>query len=146
MMRWAFLFIGLLISAPAIAEPSAAEIERAKELYTNGRALFAEGDYENAMIAFEAAYAIDQQPLLLYNMASALERSGKLKEAVEKLNKYRAFAKTDERDQLERRIRNLEKRIEEQANEPGLDPALLDPDPDPVEVDPDPDPIPTKNP
>jgi tetratricopeptide (TPR) repeat protein len=120
----------LLLLFTAFAQPTEDELTRAKELYANGETLYSEGDYENALVAFEAAYDLAPAPLLNFNMANTLERLGRFKEALDKLSAYRAFAPADERETLERRIRNMERRIEEQ---PHLEPDPV-PNPKPVVV------------
>lgn len=117
-----------LAAIPALAQehpeegaPSGAlseeTIARAKELFQNGTLLYDEGSYDAAVAAFREAYELTREPLMLYNMASALERMGAWQEAVDALDGYRAFAPADERDILERRIRALEKRVEEKRDQ-----------------------------
>lgn len=86
--------------------------ERAEQLYYNGEALYEEGQYEAAILAFEEAYRLSGEPLLLYNIANAYERLGELDHAIDYLTRYRAFAPPDERESLRRRVRNLERRME----------------------------------
>lgn len=104
---------------------------RAMELYDNGVVLYDEGLYEDAIVAWESAYRLSERPALLYNVANAEERLGRYQEALDHLNRYRAYATADERVTLDRRITNLERRLEEQAlrvNEtplPGPAPAFI---------------------
>ena len=76
----------LLVALCWAADPTDEELGRAKELFANGSALYEEGDYEHALVAFEAAYELSPAPLLLFNMANTLERMGSLEAALEKLN------------------------------------------------------------
>lgn len=103
------LLLTLLIST-AHAEGDDA---RARELYENGAILYDEGRYEDAVAAWNEAYRISQRPGLLYNIANAEERLGRYKEALDHLNRYRAFAEVSERETLDRRIANLERRLSE---------------------------------
>jgi len=104
----------LLVTAFWFATPAwADDLVRAQELYENGARLYDEGLYEEAIAAFEAAYTLSKLPELYYNIANAYERLAKWQEALDALNKYRAFAPTDERETLDRRMRNLERRINE---------------------------------
>lgn len=140
-MRSVLLLCAALWVAPAALAQSEADEARAKELFDNGSILYDEGRYEEAVSAFEAAYALSKKPLLLYNMASALERMGRWDEALEALNGYRAFATADERDTIERRIRSIEERIEErlaEAPEPVAEPEPVVPEPEP---EPAPEPV-----
>lgn len=103
----------LLSIALAQADP---DMVRAKELYDNGAILYEEGEYEQAIVAWQAAYELSQEPLLYYNIANAYERLGRYDEAIDALAQYRAFAPSGERDALDRRLRNLEKRRDEVAS------------------------------
>lgn len=97
----------------AAQEPADASEERARELYQNGAILYEEGRYEEAILAWEAAYKLSSRPQLLFNIANAEERLGHWREALDYLNQYRAYARAEEREVLERRMRNLEARIAE---------------------------------
>lgn len=107
------MFWASLAAAPALAADDA----RAKELYQNGVVLFEEGRYEDAVTAWKAAYELSGRPALLFNLASAYERLGQWKQAWDVLNQYRAFARAEEREKLDRRIRNLRERIDAQQPE-----------------------------
>lgn len=102
---------------PVEAEPTAeeAEMERAKTLFENGRALFKEARYREAIAAWEACYELTGRNELFYNLANAHERLAEYEESIAALNRYRAFAKADEKVELERRIDNLERLAEEKA-------------------------------
>lgn len=103
---------------------------RARELFQNGAILYDEGRYEEAVLAFEEAYRLSGRPALLFNIANALERLGRWQEALDVLSRYRAYAKAEERETLDRRIVNLERRIAEAAASPPP------PTPTPVVVEP----------
>jgi tetratricopeptide (TPR) repeat protein len=91
--------------------PSESDMARAKELFENGQILYQEGRYEQAIQAWEEAYRLSGRAELLYNVSSAYEKAGKYREAIDALNKYRVYAKADERETLDRRIRALEERL-----------------------------------
>lgn len=114
----------LLVSvAPSVRADEASDA-RARELFDNGALLYEEGRYEDAVAAWQMAYELSPKPLLLFNIANAQERLGRYQEALDSLNRYRAFAPKDERKILDRRITNLEKRVEEQKawETPAYDP------------------------
>lgn len=90
-----------------------ADDARARELFQNGAALYDEGRYEDAIAAWREAWRLSGRPLLLFNMANAAERLGRWSEAAALLNRYRAFAPEEEREVLERRIVNIERRAKE---------------------------------
>lgn len=99
-----------LLSGVALAQDDDA---RARELYDNGAILYEEGRYEDAVAAFSEAYRLSGRPALLFNIANAQERLGLWVEAHETLSRYRAYATADERETLDRRIANLERRMSE---------------------------------
>lgn len=106
---------------PLLAQAQAEDDEsRARELFQNGVILYEEAQYEDAIIAWREAYRLSEAPVLLFNISDAWERLGNLEEALSFLNRYRALAPADERETLDRRIRNLERRLaaeEERARE-----------------------------
>lgn len=94
--------------------PSAADLEKAKRLYENGSRLYEEAQYEASIVAFREALQLTGQNELLYNISSAQERMGDLKAAIETLNTYRVYATEDEQASLDRKLRTLERRLDEQ--------------------------------
>lgn len=111
---------------PAPADASAANLERARELHENGRALFDEGAYEQAILAWQEAYDLTKRHALLYNIAGAAERMADYDRAIQALTTYRAFASEDEKDSLARRMRSLERQRDEaeaKASQPAAAPA-----------------------
>lgn len=114
-MHRALSLILLLVAlaTPALAQGTG-EDQRAKELYENGAVLYEEGRYEDAIEAWQEAYRLSKRPLLLFNIANAQERIGLWRDALETLNRYRAFATAGERDVLDRRMNNIERRVAEQ--------------------------------
>lgn len=122
------LLVALGSARPAIAqdtEPTADDL-RAREIYRNGATLYSEGNYEEAIVAFEEAYRLSGRHELLINVANAQERLGEIEAAIEALNRYRIFAHPDERASLARRVESLQARL---AAPPELEP---EPAPDPV--------------
>lgn len=117
----ALVGLGLLAATPAAhAQPKgdkAATDVHAKELFAKGDTAYAEGRYEEALAAFQEAYALSGRPQLLFNVSNALERLGRYAEAVEALEKYLASGKARERDVVQKRLANLKKRVEEQKKE-----------------------------
>lgn len=107
------LLLGAILLPSSLVSAQDQEMERAIELFENGAILYDEGQYEQAVSAWEESYRISGEPLILYNMANAHERLNHLEHALELYNEYRAYATSDERETLERRIRNLERRVEE---------------------------------
>lgn len=104
------LLLCLLVGTASADETDDA---RARELYDNGATLYDEGRYEDAIAAWEEAYRLSNRATLLFNIAQAEERLGRYREALDHLNRYRAFASSSERETLDRRIANLERRLAE---------------------------------
>lgn len=99
-----------------VVEPSAEDIERARELYDNGVALYEEGSYQGAAMAFQRAYELSEDNNLLYNIALAYDRMDEFEKAIEYLDRYRALAPQSERAELERRKKSLVTRLERQRD------------------------------
>lgn len=106
--------VSLPEAPPAGYTPSPADDARARELYENGAMLYDEGRYEDAVAAWTEAYRLSGRPLLLFNMANASERLGRYAEAMALLSRYRAYAPSEEREILDRRIRNIEARLDDE--------------------------------
>lgn len=122
LLRASLLPASLLLVAPVARaqdelepeERNLTDDERARELYLRGDRLYAEGSYDEAVIAFEQAYELSRRPPLLYDMANALERLGRYEEALHRLNQYVPSAPDHQRATVLKRIRSLEARAEEQ--------------------------------
>lgn len=107
-------------AAPAAEPPTNAELTEAatreaeaRELFILGDRLYAEGDYEAALRAFERAYAISGRPALRYNMANAHERLGQYREALIALVDYLPHVKGENAEVVQRRILQLDARTDE---------------------------------
>lgn len=103
------------------AQPSAerelSADERARELYLRGDRLYAEGSYDDAIVALKEAYDLSRRPALLFNIANAYERLGRYEEALLYLNQYAPSAPEHQQHIVLKRIRALEQRAEERRNE-----------------------------
>jgi tetratricopeptide (TPR) repeat protein len=106
--------------------PTLTPDERARELYLRGDRLYAEGSYGEAVTAFQRAYELSRRPVLLYDMANALERLGRYEEALQQLNAYAPHAPEHQRHTVLKRINSLEARAEEQHRKEG--PARANPE------------------
>jgi tetratricopeptide (TPR) repeat protein len=115
------VFSALVVAAPASAQskkkPAAEQNEgdaEARRLFKEGDKLYAEGDYEGAVRAFEKSYELSRQPALKYNLANAYERLARYEEALNALKEYEPHAAADERDVVKRRVGKLQERAEQQ--------------------------------
>jgi tetratricopeptide (TPR) repeat protein len=97
--------------ALAALAQSPEELEQAKQLFRNGATLYGEGQYEEAIRAFQLAWELSGNPKLLFNIAGAQERLGDLRASRDTLLQYRIFASEDEQVVLDRRLRSLEQRL-----------------------------------
>lgn len=82
----------------APAEGEAAQPD-ARELFLRGQAAYERGDYEDAVAAWEAGYALDPRPLLQYNLGQAYERLGELPKAVGAFEAYLEHASPSDPNQ-----------------------------------------------
>ncbi len=120
----------VLLSVPAIAhaeeptksypdcgrEPTDAEVQAAKGAFQAGNASFNEADYSRAIDYWEDAYRRDctANPLLL-NLARAYELAGRKRQAVVALETFLSREPSSgEKDQINRRVEVLKKKIAEE--------------------------------
>jgi tetratricopeptide (TPR) repeat protein len=111
MLRRLALLSLLAFSQSAFAKT---DDERARDLFRNGKMLFDEERYEEALKAFEEAYKLSERHLLLYNIASTHEKLGDFEKAQKLLYEYRIYAPPEDQESLRLKIEGLEKSIEEQ--------------------------------
>ncbi len=92
--RWISLLLGAWLYALFIPDPVAAQaaepaaLEQAARMFDRGVAFAQEGSYEQAVIAFEQAYALSRSPEVLYNLGMAYVATGRAVEASEALTRY----------------------------------------------------------
>jgi tetratricopeptide (TPR) repeat protein len=76
-------------AAPAVpAELTDAQREQARAAYARGQALFAEGKFADALVAFDEAYAAAPNPVVLLSTAECDVQLGKLEDAYGVLQRY----------------------------------------------------------
>src|SRR5262245_2865864 len=80
-------FAVLLLSAGARAE-TAQEVERAKNHFEAGRALFQLGEYQRAAREFEAGNQIAPRPRFLLNMGHCYRKLGQREKAVDAFRSF----------------------------------------------------------
>jgi tetratricopeptide repeat protein len=109
-----------IASAQERAQPNERELtpdERARELFLRGDRLYAEGNYDEAIVALKEAYDLSHRPALLFNIANAYERLGRYEEALLYLNQYAPSAPDHQQHIVLKRIRALELRAEERRRQ-----------------------------
>ncbi len=79
------LALSLLIAAPALADPTAADIESGKVAYRDGKTLRDQGDLTGALAKFKAAYAMVPTPITALEVGKTQIALGHLVEAREVL-------------------------------------------------------------
>ncbi|MEN0064091.1 MAG: tetratricopeptide repeat protein [Myxococcota bacterium] len=102
-------------------EDAGVEDHQAMSIFDNGRRLYDEGQYEQAIVAFERALELSSRPELYFDIANAKERLGDLQGAIDALMMYRIYAEPIEQDILRARVDALRARLaaaEMQALEP----------------------------
>lgn len=75
-------------SALDVPDADAPRGSDAQELFRQGREAFANGDYEPAKKRFEAAFAADARPEILYDIGACLEKMGRREEAAATYERY----------------------------------------------------------
>lgn len=103
--------------APAEAAtegPALSAQEQAAQFFNEGREAFRDKKFRTAADKFRAAYNLDPAPILLYNLARAAEEMGDPEASIEHYRNYinRVGPDAEDRDEVERRIRVMEKTIE----------------------------------
>lgn len=88
--------LGSLALLGFLAAPPRAAANEARERFLRGEEAYARGDFETAIAEWEGAYARDPRPRLLYNLAQAYERVGRLQDAARALEGYLEAASTDD--------------------------------------------------
>jgi tetratricopeptide (TPR) repeat protein len=125
-----------MTSAPAFAaapmptpksNPTPDDLQRADELFLNGRTLYQDGSYDGAITSFKSAYELSGDPVLLYNIALAYDRVDAFDDAIEYLEAYRAVAPAEERDELSEKVDSLRRRKLRAQTEPGGTPTTTGP-------------------
>ncbi|MCA9617869.1 MAG: hypothetical protein KC731_02540 [Myxococcales bacterium] len=112
----------------------AAQGEDPVALFEDGAAAFKAGRFEVAIAAFEASYALEPNPVLLYNMARAYEGLDRQEPALDHYRRYlEADPDTADRGAVEARIAALDKEL---ARRRELEARRNQPPPAPVPVTP----------
>lgn len=103
-------------AAPAASATNSANTgkTRAAELYKQSADAYLHGDFVQAIKLLDEAYALDPQPVLVYNQARAHEGLGHVDEAIALYEKYLSEEPTSpDRGAIEQRLSTLRKQKEE---------------------------------
>jgi hypothetical protein len=108
----ALTLVMALAGAPSAAwaapPPPSPEV---KALYDDGRRLFEKRRYDDAAARFAEAARLDPRPGLLHNQALALEKAGRLAEAVVAVAAFEAVTEGQERESAARWREKMERRL-----------------------------------
>lgn len=90
---------------------------RAAELFQKSAGAYLKGDFARAIALLDEAYALDPQPVLVYNMARAHEGLGHVDESITLYEKYLAQDPTSaDRGAIEQRLATLKRQRDEKAS------------------------------
>ncbi|MGF1464513.1 MAG: tetratricopeptide repeat protein [Sandaracinaceae bacterium] len=90
--RIATLGIALLLAPEAAAGQELTSRDRALVLFEESEELYRERRFAEAAVLLRQAYALSEEPVLLYNLARALDRAGDRAEALAAYERYLADA------------------------------------------------------
>ncbi len=109
---------GVCVSAPALGQNSKADKARFSQLVKEATAAYGDGQLQESIKLLKEAYAIKQDPRLLYNIAKAEEGLGNWQKAIDG---YREYLDKDpqasNRDVVAGRITVLEKQLRERESQ-----------------------------
>jgi tetratricopeptide (TPR) repeat protein len=123
-MRYLRSALGLCLLF-ALGGNAGAEDQRsaAREHFMKGTKYFDLGRFDEAIKEYEAAYELKDEPVLLYNIAQAHRLANHTKEAVHFYKAYlRRVPKAPNREEVETKVAELEKLIDQQARTQTLPP------------------------
>jgi len=108
-MLLAWLWLSSVASAQGLG--GAEDDERAREFFISGQALYQEGRYRDALVAFETAYRKSSRPAILRSIAYCHEKLGELDSALAVLRRYRGLAPEEKLPAIDRAIRRIESQL-----------------------------------
>ena len=133
-MRASRLFVALVLAAAtsiAAAQPATDGKQRALTLFQESDVHYKRGEFERAVELLREAYALYPEPILIYNLARALEGLGDLPGAIEQYERYLdEEPNIEDRGAIERRITTLKDQVATRPATDGGAPASTPP-PDP---------------
>jgi len=101
-------------ATPAPDNTTANNKSRAAELYKKSADAYLKGDFETAIKLLDEAYALDPQPVLVYNQAKAHEGLGHVDQAIALYESYLSQEpNSSDRGAIEQRLATLKKQKEE---------------------------------
>jgi tetratricopeptide (TPR) repeat protein len=101
----------------ASAQPSAADDEKARDLFRMGESHYIAGRYEKAAVLYEEAYRLSGRLELLLALANTCERMGDYGKAIEHLRQYLKSPKARKVDAVRDRLQRLETSLRQREEE-----------------------------
>ncbi len=102
-----------------LQRPSRPMIEVAQQHYQAGDRFFRDGQFDAAIVEFEAAFKLSGEPDMVYNLSRTCEKAGKLKEAIEYAARYQSLVVgTEEEERARRRVEFLRGRYSVEQAQP----------------------------
>ncbi|HEY5925988.1 MAG TPA: hypothetical protein VIV11_30085 [Kofleriaceae bacterium] len=91
--------------------PSKEQLEAAKKAFGEGKALYDEGKFPDAVEKFKESYRLSRNPLLLYNIGHTLDQAGQKDKALFYYRKFLADAppNAQQRKDVQKRVEVIEK-------------------------------------
>jgi hypothetical protein len=113
-----FVLLGSLTAFPRCAFADDEATEQARKHYQEGQKQFDLGLWDTAISEFAKAYEMRPDPSFLFNMAQAYRRGGNAKRAIDLYKNYLIkLPKSPQRAEVEERIQNLQKQLDEGERE-----------------------------
>ena len=133
------LFPCIALAQPDLSplqRPSRPMIEAAQQHYLTGSRFFETGQYDAALVEFEAAFRLSGESDFLHNISWTHEKAGRIKEAIEYAVRYQsAVQDAEEQERARRRVEFLKQRYASGATEPTTAPSSpITPAPQPPSV------------
>ncbi|MDB5216850.1 MAG: hypothetical protein JWO86_4777 [Myxococcaceae bacterium] len=102
--------------AHADAKPATAQA-RAADLFKSSVEAYRQGDFKRTVTLLTDAYALDPQPVILYNLGRAYEGLGDGDAAIDAYDRYlKADPKAPDRASIEQRVATLQRQRDEKKN------------------------------
>ena len=99
---------GQSVATPSTTLPTSSDSDApARARFARGRDAYEHGDFAVALDAFQAAYALSQNPKLLYNVGLASQKLGLVTEAVAAFEGYLAWGQGDRGEEVRGRVAAL---------------------------------------
>jgi tetratricopeptide (TPR) repeat protein len=86
----------LLVAGTAVAQPASGTRTRAAARFKQGQEFFKGGDYDHAIVEYEAAFQLSHEPLLIFNIALCHDRARRPADALAAFQRYLALVPVGE--------------------------------------------------